>query len=119
MRKRPENSWRQANSRGIWHKLGAKNRKRYKKRPRGHDAIKWQQYSPFRDAVCRNCEFLPTCLSGCPRNQIEMQEVQKKDNFMHHRPFENQILLFHLVIDQSVGSKSTSSVTRRQSYYEL
>lgn len=57
---------------------------------------KWQEYSPFRNEVCRDCEFLPTCLGGCPRNQIEMREVQKKENCTYHKKFENQILLFHL-----------------------
>jgi uncharacterized protein len=60
------------------------------------NAVKWQQYSPFQNPVCRNCEFLPTCLGGCPRNQIEMREVQKKENCTYHKQFEHQILLFHL-----------------------
>lgn len=60
------------------------------------NALKWQQYSPFRNPACRDCAFLPTCLGGCPRNQIEMREVQKKENCAYHQRFENQILLFHL-----------------------
>jgi uncharacterized protein len=60
------------------------------------NSLKWQQYSPFRNPVCRSCEFLPTCLGGCPRNQIEMREIQKKENCAYHKQFENQVLLFHL-----------------------
>lgn len=60
------------------------------------NSLKWQQYSPFRNPVCRSCEFLPTCLGGCPRNQIEMREVQKKENCTYHKQFEHQVLLFHL-----------------------
>src|SRR6202030_2687977 len=56
--------------------------------PQNPIALKWQSYSPFKNPVCRECEFLPTCLGGCPRNQIELREVQKKENCTFHKQFE-------------------------------
>jgi uncharacterized protein len=57
---------------------------------------KWDNYSPFDNPVCRSCEFLPTCLGGCPRNQMESRTVQLKENCTYHMKYENQIVLFHL-----------------------
>jgi uncharacterized protein len=57
---------------------------------------KWSDYSPFHNSVCRSCEFLPTCLGGCPRNQMESRTVQLKENCTYHMKYEKQVLLFHL-----------------------
>jgi uncharacterized protein len=62
----------------------------------GPIAAKWRDYSPFANPVCRECEYLPTCLGGCPRNQMEMRTVQVKENCTYHKKFERQLLLFHL-----------------------
>lgn len=59
-------------------------------------AHKWQSFSPTANPVCRTCEFLPSCLGGCPRNQIENREVQKKENCTYYQQFENKILATHL-----------------------
>lgn len=60
------------------------------------NAAKWKEWSPFANPVCRDCEFLPSCLGGCPRNQMHMREVQKKENCQYHQQHENQILAAHL-----------------------
>jgi uncharacterized protein len=57
---------------------------------------KWQQWSPLQNPVCRGCEFLPSCLGGCPRNQMQMREVQKKENCQYYMQHENRILTTHL-----------------------
>jgi radical SAM protein with 4Fe4S-binding SPASM domain len=57
---------------------------------------KWSDYSPFHNSVCRSCEFLSTCLGGCPRNQMESRTVQVKENCTYHMKYEKQVLLFHL-----------------------
>ena len=57
---------------------------------------RFSDYSPFANPVCRDCNFLPTCLGGCPRNQLNRREVQLKENCEYYQQFEQQILLFHL-----------------------
>jgi uncharacterized protein len=57
---------------------------------------RFAEYSPFTNPVCRECNFLPTCLGGCPRNQLNRREVQLKENCEYYQQFEQQILLFHL-----------------------
>lgn len=56
----------------------------------------WLEYSPFKIPVCRECSFLPTCLGGCPRNQLQQRKGQIKENCRYYRLFESQILRFHL-----------------------
>lgn len=57
---------------------------------------RFADYSPFRHPVCRECEFLPTCLGGCPRDRIDNRTLEVKNNCDYHKRFEQQILLFHL-----------------------
>ena len=59
-------------------------------------ASRFDAFSPFRHPVCRECEFLPTCLGGCPRNRLDGRDVQVRENCEYHKQFERQILLFHL-----------------------
>ena len=56
------------------------------------NAVKWREWSPLDNPVCRGCEFLPSCLGGCPRNQMQMREVQKKENCQYYQQHENRIL---------------------------
>jgi uncharacterized protein len=60
------------------------------------NAKKWREWSPLQNPVCRGCEFLPSCLGGCPRNQMQMREVQKKENCEYYMQHENRILTTHL-----------------------
>lgn len=60
------------------------------------NAKKWREWSPIQNPVCRGCEFLPSCLGGCPRNQMQMREVQKKENCQYYQQHENRILATHL-----------------------
>ena len=60
------------------------------------NAMRFSSYSPFEREMCRGCEFLPSCLGGCPRNHMEGHEQEIKDNCTYHKRFENQLLAFHL-----------------------
>ena len=62
----------------------------------GRNFKKWQEWTPFQNPVCRGCEFLPSCLGGCPRNQMMMREVEKKENCEYYQQHENRILATHL-----------------------
>jgi radical SAM protein with 4Fe4S-binding SPASM domain len=64
------------------------------------NAVKWCNWSPLDNPVCRGCEFLPSCLGGCPRNQMQMREVQKKENCQYYQQHENRILATHLELAQ-------------------
>jgi uncharacterized protein len=74
---------------------------------------KWDQYSPLNNDVCKSCEYLPSCLGGCPRNQMEMRTVQMKENCTYHKTFETKILRFHLGhranIDMTMPSRTESA----------
>jgi len=64
------------------------------------NAVKWKEWTPLGNPVCRSCEFLPSCLGGCPRNQMQMREVQKKENCQYYQQHENRILAAHLELAQ-------------------
>ena len=59
-------------------------------------ARRFAGYSPFRNATCRECSFLPTCLGGCPRDQLDRRVPQLKDNCEYYQQYEHQLLRFHL-----------------------
>src|SRR6266850_5794465 len=59
-------------------------------------ARRFANYSPFRNPTCRECSFLPTCLGGCPRDQLNLRVPQLKDNCEYYQQYEQQLLLFHL-----------------------
>lgn len=73
---------------------------------------KWSEYSPFDNPVCRSCEFLPTCLGGCPRNQMESRNVQLKENCTYHMKYEKQVLLFHLGHRNGIDMVSASEMSQ-------
>jgi uncharacterized protein len=64
--------------------------------PTNANALRFDNYSPFEREMCRECEFLPSCLGGCPRDHMEGHEQEIRDNCEYHKRFENQLLLFHL-----------------------
>lgn len=57
---------------------------------------KWADWNPFLNPICRDCKFLPSCLGGCPKNQLEMREVQKAENCEYFQQFENKMLAAHI-----------------------
>lgn len=42
------------------------------------DAERWNRYDPFTHQRCKECQYLPVCLGGCPKAQIERNEAQIK-----------------------------------------
>jgi radical SAM protein with 4Fe4S-binding SPASM domain len=37
---------------------------------------RWDRYDPFSHARCSECQYLPVCMGGCPKAQIERDEMQ-------------------------------------------
>lgn len=35
--------------------------------------IKWELYNPFKIKRCRNCQYMPLCLGGCPQHRLNSQ----------------------------------------------
>lgn len=56
----------------------------------------WLRYSPVDNPKCRDCSYLPTCLGGCPRNQIFRRKAQIEENCAYYRQFEDRILQYHM-----------------------
>jgi len=61
----------------------------------GPNLAKWRDYSPFDNAGCRQCAYLPSCLGGCPRNHLDNRELEKTENCRFHQQFEDEILIRH------------------------
>jgi uncharacterized protein len=64
--------------------------------PNTDTARRFAEYSPFKNPTCRECNFLPTCLGGCPRDQLNRRVPQMKDNCEYYQRYEEQLLKFHL-----------------------
>lgn len=64
--------------------------------PEHPNAAKWRAWEPFSNPVCRECAFFPSCLGGCPRNQMQGRETQKRENCQYYQRHENRILAAHL-----------------------
>jgi len=58
--------------------------------------IKWRKWSPLQNRLCRSCEYLPSCLGGCPRNQMLSREAQKKENCTYYQEHESTLLVEHI-----------------------
>lgn len=56
---------------------------------------KWMDYDPFTHEACNSCEFLPSCLGGCPKDRMGNREFLIKDNCNYHKQFEDKILAEH------------------------
>jgi uncharacterized protein len=41
-------------------------------------ADRWDRYDPFKHARCKECQYLPVCMGGCPKAQIDGDEAQIK-----------------------------------------
>lgn len=37
---------------------------------------RWQKYDPFTHSSCRECQYLPVCMGGCPKAQIDKDAAQ-------------------------------------------
>jgi len=37
---------------------------------------RWDRYDPFTHARCKECQYLPVCMGGCPKAQIDRDEAQ-------------------------------------------
>ncbi len=61
----------------------------------------WMRYSPFRDATCRECAFLPSCLGGCPRNQMLDRQREKEENCRYYRYLEGDFLRLHIQLSSA------------------
>jgi uncharacterized protein len=44
--------------------------------PAGLAPDRWDRYDPFTHARCRECQYLPVCMGGCPKAQIDRDEMQ-------------------------------------------
>lgn len=40
------------------------------------DPKRWDRYDPFVHARCSECQYLPVCMGGCPKAQIEQDQKQ-------------------------------------------
>ena len=41
-------------------------------------ADRWDRYDPFTHPTCRECQYLPVCMGGCPKAHIERDTPQIK-----------------------------------------
>jgi uncharacterized protein len=57
---------------------------------------KWKEYDPFTSPGCCSCEFLPSCLGGCPKDHMEKRDVLIADNCTFHKQFEDRIIAEHV-----------------------
>ena len=39
-------------------------------------ADRWDRFDPFTHARCSECQYLPVCMGGCPKAQIEKDAAQ-------------------------------------------
>jgi uncharacterized protein len=37
---------------------------------------RWQKYDPFAHPRCSECQYLPVCMGGCPKAQIDLDSAQ-------------------------------------------
>lgn len=62
----------------------------------GSTWTKWATFSPLENAACRRCAYLPTCLGGCPRDQIEQRTREKAETCRFHKQFEDRLIALHV-----------------------
>jgi uncharacterized protein len=62
----------------------------------GSDVRYWQRYDPFSHTECANCEALPSCLGGCPRNRRDGAPHLMTQGCEYYKRFEPKALLHHL-----------------------
>lgn len=43
-----------------------------------HATDRWDKYDPFSHEKCSQCQYLPVCMGGCPKSQIENHEYYLK-----------------------------------------
>lgn len=68
-------------------------------------ASKWRSFSPFDNPKCRRCPYLPSCLGGCPRDQLENRTLQKRETCVYYKKFEDQLLALHVRLQARRASR--------------
>jgi uncharacterized protein len=64
---------------------------------------KWSHFSPFDNPQCRRCAYLPTCLGGCPRDQIKDRSFQRQETCRYHQRFEDRLIALHVRLSRSAS----------------
>ena len=56
----------------------------------------WDQYDPFKHERCGECQYLPVCLGGCPKAQLERDEseIRATSRFFEHQ-FDDMIRQYY------------------------
>lgn len=65
----------------------------------GANATQWQCWSPFARPACRECAFLPSCLGGCARNDLQHREVQLAETCAYYQQFEAKFVAAHMQLN--------------------
>ena len=62
---------------------------------------KWREFSPFEDSKCTDCSYLPSCLGGCPHDQMNPEKKYgRASSCIFHKKFEDKIIAQHIQLMQ-------------------
>jgi len=63
---------------------------------------RWDHYDPFTHERCSECQYLPVCLGGCPRAQIEREDshIQANSEFFENN-FDDMIRRYYDTSDRA------------------
>jgi radical SAM protein with 4Fe4S-binding SPASM domain len=73
----------------------------------------WREYDPFIYGECRDCQALPPCLGGCPRNRRDGAADLVRQACEYYRRFEYELLAEHIRLNhqrrpRAVGTKTAA-----------